>query len=102
MSSFVIGVAGGSGSGKTTDLRNKTTKVLESWGYPVIPSQANFFMVSLGDRTVQGVIEDFRKKGILVGRPFPPMLNHLRVTVGTADDMEKFMTAFKQIFPQKA
>jgi len=87
---------------KTIDLRNKTTKVLESYGYPVIPSQANFFMVSLGERTVQGVIEDFRKKGILVGRPFPPMLNHLRVTVGTADDMEKFMKAFKEIFPQKA
>ncbi len=87
---------------KIVDMRNKTTKVLESWGYPVIPSQTNFFMVSLGERTVQGVIEEFRKKGILVGRPFPPMLNHLRVSVGTPDDMEKFMKAFKEIFPQKA
>ena len=87
---------------KIIDMRSKTSKVLESWGYPVIPSQTNFFMVSLGDRQVQGVIEEFRKKGILVGRPFPPMLNHLRVSVGTPEDMEKFMTAFKQIFPQKA
>ncbi len=87
---------------KIVDMRNKTTKVLESWGYPVIPSQTNFFMVSLGERTVQGAIEEFRKKGILVGRPFPPMLNHLRVSVGTPDDMEKFMKAFKEIFPQKA
>ena len=86
---------------KTIDMRNKTTQVLESWGYPVIPSQTNFFMVSLGERTVQAVIEEFRKKGILVGRPFPPMLNHLRVSVGTPDDMEKFMTAFKAIFPRK-
>ena len=86
---------------KTIDMRNKTSKVLESWGYPVIPSQTNFFMVSLGDRTVQGVIEEFRKKGILVGRPFPPMLTYLRVSVGTPDDMEKFMKAFKEIFPQK-
>lgn len=87
---------------KIVDMRNKTTKVLESYGYPVIPSQANFFMVSLGERQVQGVIEEFRKMGILVGRPFPPLLNHLRVSVGTPDDMEKFMTAFKKIFPQKA
>ncbi len=87
---------------KIIDMRNKTSKVLESYGYPVIPSQTNFFMVSLHERTVQGVIEEFRKKGILVGRPFPPMLNHLRVSVGTPDDMEKFMKAFKEIFPQKA
>ena len=87
---------------KTIDMRNNTTKVLESWGYASSPSQTNFFMVSLGDRTVQPVIEEFRKRGILVGRPFPPMLNHLRVSVGTPDDMEKFIKAFKEIFPQKS
>ena len=87
---------------KTVTLRNNTSKVLESWGYATIPSQTNFFMVSLGDRTVQPVIEEFRKRGILVGRPFPPMLNHLRVSVGTPEDMEKFIQAFKAIFPQKA
>ncbi len=72
-------------------MRNNTTKVLESWGYATIPSQTNFFMVSLGDCMVQPVIEEFRKNGILVGRPFPPMLNHLRVSVGTPEDMEKFI-----------
>ncbi len=87
---------------KTISMRNNTTKVLESWGYASIPSQTNFFMVSLGDRTVQPVIEEFRKRGILVGRPFPPLLNHLRVSVGTPEDMEKFIKAFKEIFPQKA
>ena len=86
---------------KTLSMRNNTTKVLESWGYATIPSQTNFFMVSLGDRTVQPVIEEFRKKGILVGRPFPPMLNHMRISVGTPEDMEKFIKAFKEIFPQK-
>ena len=87
---------------KTVTLRNNTSKVLESWGYPVIPSQTNFFMVHLGDRTAQPVIEEFRKRGILVARPFPPMLNHLRVSVGTPEDMEKFIQAFKAIFPQKS
>jgi histidinol-phosphate aminotransferase len=86
---------------KVITLRNNTTRELDAWGYPVIPSQANFFMVSLGDRTVQPVIEEFRKKGILVGRPFPPMLNHLRVSVGREDEMAKFITAFKEIFPKK-
>jgi len=86
---------------KITSLRNKTTAELEAWGYPVIPSQANFFMVSLGDRTVQPVIEEFRKKGVLVGRPFPPMLQHLRVSVGLPEEMDRFMKGFKEIFPKK-
>lgn len=37
----------------------------------------------------------------MVGRPFPPMLEHLRVSIGTAEEMDRFMAAFKQIFPAK-
>mgnify|MGYP003382599433 CR=1 FL=1 len=87
---------------KITDLRNQTTRELEAWGYPVIPSQTNFFMVSLHDKTVQPTIEAFREKGVLVGRPFPPMLNHLRVSVGRPEEMDKFLASFKEIFPKKA
>jgi histidinol-phosphate aminotransferase len=86
---------------KVIALRTRVTRELEAWGYPVIPSQTNFFMVSLHDRTVQPVIEEFRQKGILVGRPFPPMVNHLRVSIGRDDEMDKFMKAFKEIFPKK-
>ena len=82
--------------------RTKTTRALEAHGYPVIPSQTNFFMVSIGERTVQPVIQEFPDKGILVGRPFPPMLNHLRVSVGLPEEMDKFEKAFKEIFPKKA
>ncbi len=81
----------------TLELRNKTTAELESLGFSVIPSQTNFFMVGLG-RKVQPVADEFRKHGVLVGRPFPPMLEHLRVSVGTADEMRRFMVAFKEIF----
>jgi histidinol-phosphate aminotransferase len=79
-------------------LRNKTTKELTNWGYEVIPSEANFFMVNVG-RDVTPVAEEFRKRGVLVGRKFPPMNNWLRVSVGTEPEMVKFMAAFKEIFP---
>jgi len=77
--------------------RRKTTAELESIGYKVIPSEANFFMVDIR-RNVQPVIEAFREQGILVGRPFPPMVQHLRVSVGTPGEMDRFMGAFKSIF----
>jgi histidinol-phosphate aminotransferase len=80
----------------TLELRKQTTKELTTLGYDVIPSETNFFMVDLR-RPVQPVIESFWKKGVLVGRPFAPMLRHLRVSVGSADEMRRFMAAFKEI-----
>lgn len=85
---------------KVIDLRTKTTAALNAYGYDTIPSETNFFMVHLG-RQVQPVIEEFRQKEVLVGRPFPPMLEHLRVSIGTAEEMDRFMAAFKQIFPAR-
>jgi histidinol-phosphate aminotransferase len=81
---------------KTKQLREKTSKELRDLGYEVIPSQANFFMVGLR-REVQPVIQSFREEGVLVGRPFPPMTQHLRVSIGTPEDMDRFMVAFKKI-----
>jgi histidinol-phosphate aminotransferase len=85
---------------KTIELRKKTSSELEAYGYPVIPSETNFFMVSIG-REIQPVIDEFRAKKVLVGRPFPPMTTHMRVSIGTADEMDQFMKAFKEIFPAK-
>jgi histidinol-phosphate aminotransferase len=86
---------------QTKQLREKTSKDLRDLGYEVIPSQTNFFMVGLR-REVQPVIAAFREEGVLVGRPFPPMTQHLRVSVGTAEEMTRFMTAFKKVMARPA
>lgn len=80
----------------TLDLRKKATADLESLGYSVIPSETNFFMVHLR-KPVKPVIAEFEKRGVLVGRPFPPMDEHLRVSVGNADEMRRFAVAFREI-----
>jgi histidinol-phosphate aminotransferase len=86
---------------KTLELRKKTSAELMAYGYEVIPSETNFFMVHIG-REIQPVIDEFRAKKVMVGRPFPPMTQHMRVSVGTAEEMERFTKAFKEIFPAKA
>ncbi len=80
----------------TLELRGRTVRALEGMGYSVIPSDCNFFMVHL-KKPVQPIVEEFRKKGVLVGRPFPPMLEYLRVSVGTAQEMDRFLMAFREI-----
>jgi histidinol-phosphate aminotransferase len=84
----------------TLALRASTGAALTAYGYTVIPSDANFFLVHLR-RPVQPAVEEFRKKGVLVGRPFPGLPEHLRVSVGTADEMSRFIAAFKEICPAR-
>ena len=84
----------------TAALRSQTTAQLKALGYEVIPSETNFFMVGIKTK-VEPIIEEFRKKKVAVGRPFPPMNEHLRVSIGTADEMARFMVAFKEIFASK-
>jgi histidinol-phosphate aminotransferase len=85
---------------KTIALRKKTTSELTAYGYECIPSETNFFMVHTG-REIQPVIDEFKAKKVNVGRPFPPMTTHMRVSIGTAEEMDRFMKAFKEIFPAK-
>ena len=84
----------------TLQQRRATVADLEGLGFKVLPSEANFSMVHVR-RQVQPVIDELRARGVLVGRPFPPMVEHLRVSVGTADEMRRFLTAFKEIAGRK-
>jgi histidinol-phosphate aminotransferase len=84
----------------TLRLRKETVAMVQGHGYDVIPSETNFFMMHTG-RPVREVQTAFREYGVAVGRAFPPMLEHLRVSVGTEEEMGRFHTAFKEIFPAK-
>jgi histidinol-phosphate aminotransferase len=82
-------------------IRDRIANELKAMGYEVIPSQSNFFMVNV-KKDVTPVGEEFLKKGIVIGRKFPPMNEWLRVSVGTEDEMKSFMKAFKELFPVQA
>jgi histidinol-phosphate aminotransferase len=81
----------------TIEERTKAVRGLNEMGFETIPSECNFFMVNL-KKPVASVTEEFRKRKVLVGRPFPPLLEHMRVSIGTPDEMNRFMVAFREIF----
>jgi histidinol-phosphate aminotransferase len=83
---------------RSTDLRKKTVAELEAYGYEVMPSDANYFMVEIGE-DVDLMSFEFEKRGVLVGRKFPPYDTWLRVSIGTEEEMKRFITAFKAILP---
>jgi histidinol-phosphate aminotransferase len=55
----------------------------------VIPSHANFLMMETG-RPVRDMITHFRAQKIAIGRPFPPMLEYVRISLGMPDEMQRF------------
>jgi histidinol-phosphate aminotransferase len=83
------------------ELREQTMSELRSRGFELIPSDTNFFMVNIKKDAAEAG-EEFKKRGVLVGRKFPPMDQWLRVSVGAPEEMKRFMNAFKEIFPSGA
>ncbi len=79
-----------------SDIRGETVAFLEKHNYRVIPSVSNKFMVDV-KRPGQEVIDGLKKENIYIGRLFPAMPTHVRVTVGTREEMEKFKAAFLKV-----
>ena len=69
---------------------------LDAMGYQHIPSQANFMMIDV-KRPVRPIIDALRQRGVQVGRPFPTLPNHMRVTIGKQTEMDAFLSAFRQV-----
>ena len=84
------------GRARNTATRQQVVNMLTNLGYDVVPSQANFFMVNI-KRNVKPVISAMRDRGVHVGRVFPALPQHLRVTVGTPDEMQAFVAAFRTV-----
>ena len=58
-------------------------------GLTMIPSETNFAMIVAG-RPAPDVIAYFRKNDVWIGRPFPPLLDHVRVSLGLPAEMREF------------
>lgn len=84
------------GQRQNKENRAFTVAELEKLGHKQVPSQANFIMFDVG-RPVVPVIKSMKERKVEVGRLFPAMPNHMRLTIGKRSEMETFLTEFKQV-----
>jgi len=77
-------------------IRQQTFQWLERNGYSYIPSQSNCFMLDV-KRPGKEVREAMAKEDVSVGRIWPVWPNHVRITVGTAEEMERFQAALQKV-----
>jgi histidinol-phosphate aminotransferase len=73
-----------------------TTSELDKMGYRQIPSQANFIMFDC-KRPVLPLIKAMKERNVQVGRLFPALPNHMRLTIGKKSEMETFLSAFQEV-----
>jgi histidinol-phosphate aminotransferase len=74
-------------------VRERLSAALVARGFPVFASSANFLMFRLGT-DVRAFITAMAARGVRVGRPFPPLTEHCRVTLGTAAQIDRFLSEF--------
>jgi histidinol-phosphate aminotransferase len=79
-----------------TEAKTFTVRELEKLCYQTIPSQANFIMFDC-KRPVVPLIQAMKERNVHVGRLFPALPNHMRVTIGKNSEMERFVSALKQV-----
>ena len=83
---------------KVIKTRDITKKNLESSGFTVLPSKANFLFIKHKTKPADYIFQELKKEKILV-RYFnkPRIDNYLRVSIGTDEQMETFFKIIKEI-----
>ena len=76
--------------------REETVEWLDKKGYAVLPSEANMIMVDVR-RPGRAFGMAMLKEKVAIGRTWPSMPNHVRVSIGTREEMAKFRAAFAKV-----
>jgi histidinol-phosphate aminotransferase len=82
--------------------RSFTQKWFADRGYAPTNSQTNFTFVNI-KRPAREFRDACMKEGVLVGRDFPPYeKTHVRISVGTMEEMQKAVQVFERVLAQPA
>ena len=81
-------------------VRGEVFEWLDKNGYRYIPSVSNCFMLET-NHPAKEVIEAMRTQNVYIGRVWPSLPTHVRVTVGTLPEMERFQAAFLDVMHGK-
>ncbi len=81
---------------RNTEARRYASDFFAGLGFEVTPSAANFVMVDVR-RDARTFREACRARGVAVGRPFPPLTTHARISIGTIDEMRAASAVFREV-----
>src|SRR4029077_824100 len=82
-------------------IRSDTFAWLDSKGYSYVPSVSNCFMLD-AKRPAKEIIAAMAARNVFIGRAWPAWPTHVRITVGTKSEMERFQAAYQEVMQSKA
>ena len=87
---------------RNTEARKFTIDWFSRAGFASTDSQTNFVFVEI-KRPVKEFREACKEQGVLVARDFPPLeKSHVRISVGTLDEMKRAVDVFGKVLGVKA
>ena len=78
------------------DIRENVFEFLEAKNIKYVRSEANHFMIDV-KRPGGEVVDAMAKQNVMIGRLWPAWPTHVRVSVGTQAEMDRFKTAFAKV-----
>lgn len=81
---------------KNREAKGFLRRFFTDLGYRVGPSETNFLMVNIR-RDADGFREACLEQGVAVGRPFPPLLERTRISIGTLAEMRQAAAVFRRV-----
>ncbi len=78
------------------EVRDMVKKEFDEMGLEYADAQGSFIFVKTG-MPITMFQKQMEDRNILVGRPFPPMFDWARISIGTQEEMETFLAAMKEV-----
>jgi histidinol-phosphate aminotransferase len=79
------------------DIREDTFSFLTKMNVDFIPSESNCFMINV-KRNGKEFYQQMAAEKVYIGRAWPAWPNHVRVSVGSKEEMAKFKEAFAKVY----
>tara|TARA_Y100000590_G_scaffold404357_1_gene491795 strand:- start:6106 stop:7044 length:939 start_codon:yes stop_codon:yes gene_type:complete len=81
---------------KNNEARKVVTDLLDEMGRQYAPSETNFIFFHTG-KPIEQFQAEMQKRGVRVGRPFPPYLDWCRLSLVKPEQMSLFVRAFREV-----
>jgi histidinol-phosphate aminotransferase len=78
-------------------IRENTYAFLDKKGIKYVPSEVNFFMMET-NKPGADIAAKYAEKKIIIGRVWQEWPTHVRITIGSKEEMDKFNAATAEIF----
>ena len=88
---------------KIIDTRNRVTNEMRALGFKVLDSSTNFIFATRDDMSMRDIYETLKSQKVFI-RYFdlPRIDNYIRISIGTDDEMNIFLSKLKEYINDKA